>query len=76
MRAAGVLRSRAPRRPPRRLSTFAGGGCAIIGGSVISLYTGDNMEAYKQEFIKFMVEADVLKFGEFTLKSGRKSPSS
>ena len=32
------------------------------------------MEAYKQEFIKFMVEADVLKFGEFTLKSGRKSP--
>ena len=32
------------------------------------------MEAYKQEFIKFMVESDVLKFGEFTLKSGRKSP--
>ncbi len=32
------------------------------------------MEAYKQEFIKFMVESDVLKFGEFTLKSGRTSP--
>ncbi|MBQ3199370.1 MAG: orotate phosphoribosyltransferase [Firmicutes bacterium] len=32
------------------------------------------MEAYKQEFIEFMVECDVLKFGEFTLKSGRKSP--
>lgn len=32
------------------------------------------MEAYKQEFIKFMVESNVLKFGEFTLKSGRKSP--
>lgn len=32
------------------------------------------MEAYKQEFIDFMVESDVLKFGEFTLKSGRKSP--
>ena len=32
------------------------------------------MEAYKQEFINFMVESDVLKFGEFTLKSGRKSP--
>ena len=32
------------------------------------------MESYKQEFIKFMVESDVLKFGEFTLKSGRKSP--
>ncbi len=32
------------------------------------------MELYKQEFIEFMVESDVLKFGEFTLKSGRKSP--
>ena len=32
------------------------------------------MEAYKQEFIEFMVESDVLKFGEFTLKSVRKSP--
>ena len=32
------------------------------------------MEQYKEEFIHFMVEADVLKFGEFTLKSGRKSP--
>ncbi len=32
------------------------------------------MELYKQEFIEFMVESQVLKFGEFTLKSGRKSP--
>lgn len=32
------------------------------------------MEAYKKEFIEFMVASDVLKFGEFTLKSGRKSP--
>lgn len=32
------------------------------------------MEAYKQEFIEFMVESKVLKFGDFTLKSGRKSP--
>ena len=32
------------------------------------------MESYKKEFIEFMVESDVLKFGEFTLKSGRKSP--
>ena len=32
------------------------------------------MEAYKNEIINFMVESDVLKFGEFTLKSGRKSP--
>lgn len=32
------------------------------------------MEAYKQEFIEFMVDSQVLKFGEFTLKSGRQSP--
>lgn len=32
------------------------------------------MEEYKREFIEFMVESDVLKFGDFTLKSGRKSP--
>ena len=32
------------------------------------------MEAYKSEFIEFMVDSKVLKFGDFTLKSGRKSP--
>lgn len=32
------------------------------------------MEQYKKEFIEFMVDSQVLKFGEFTLKSGRKSP--
>ena len=32
------------------------------------------MEQYKQELIECMVESDVLKFGDFTLKSGRKSP--
>ena len=32
------------------------------------------MESYKSEFIDFMVESDVLKFGDFTLKSRRKSP--
>ena len=32
------------------------------------------MERYKQEFVEFMVECKVLKFGDFTLKSGRKSP--
>lgn len=29
---------------------------------------------YKQQFIKFMVQNGVLRFGEFTLKSGRKAP--
>ena len=32
------------------------------------------MEQYKSEFIRFMVDSKVLKFGEFILKSGRKSP--
>lgn len=32
------------------------------------------MDSYKQEFIEFMVDCNVLKFGDFTLKSGRKSP--
>lgn len=32
------------------------------------------MEQYKEAFIEFMVDSQVLKFGEFTLKSGRKSP--
>lgn len=32
------------------------------------------MEQYKREFIEFMVDSQVLKFGDFTLKSGRKSP--
>ena len=32
------------------------------------------MDGYKREFIDFMMDSDVLKFGEFTLKSGRKSP--
>ena len=32
------------------------------------------MEQYKKDFIDFMVESQVLKFGSFILKSGRKSP--
>lgn len=32
------------------------------------------MQDYKREFIEFMVKSDVLKFGTFTLKSGRTSP--
>ena len=34
----------------------------------------EKLADYKREFIEFMVESDVLKFGDFTLKSGRKSP--
>lgn len=32
------------------------------------------MEGYKREFIKFLESANVLKFGDFTAKSGRKIP--
>ncbi len=32
------------------------------------------MEEYKKEFTHFMLECNALKFGDFTLKSGRKSP--
>jgi len=35
---------------------------------------GENMEQYKQEFIEFMVDCQVLKFGDFVTKSGRKTP--
>ena len=31
------------------------------------------MEAYKQEFIEFMVDCQVLKFGDFVTKSGREN---
>lgn len=32
------------------------------------------MSDYKDEFIRFMIDSEVLKFGSFTLKSGRQSP--
>ena len=32
------------------------------------------MKAYQREFIELAMKKQVLKFGEFTLKSGRKSP--
>lgn len=32
------------------------------------------MKQYKKDFIEFMVESEVLKFGDFTTKSGRETP--
>ncbi len=32
------------------------------------------MQAYQRDFIRFAIERGVLRFGEFTLKSGRTSP--
>lgn len=34
------------------------------------------MEQYKQEFIGFMIDSKVLKFGEFTLRAAEKAPFS
>lgn len=34
------------------------------------------MKAYQREFIEFALEKEVLKFGEFTLKSGSKARTS
>src|SRR5262245_28167290 len=38
------------------------------------LVSGAVMEAYKQEFVEFMVRSQVLTFGDFVTKSGRKTP--
>ena len=32
------------------------------------------MEQYKKEFIEFMIDCEVLRFGDFVTKSGRKTP--
>ncbi len=34
----------------------------------------DDLTMWRHEFLSFCIECDVLRFGEFTLKSGRKSP--
>ena len=43
---------------------------AVIKARPLCMEDTDNMERYKQEFIEFMVESNVLKFGDFTLKRG------
>jgi orotate phosphoribosyltransferase len=49
-------------------------GFFLLKHKFIDRFTGGIMEAYKQEFVDFMLESNVLRFGDFTLKSGRKSP--
>src|SRR5579871_2790113 len=39
-----------------------------------SAHTGQDMQDYQRQFLDFALERGVLRFGEFTLKSGRKSP--
>ena len=38
------------------------------------MFGGSYMEQYKKDFIEFMVDSQVLKFGDFVTKSGRKTP--
>lgn len=40
----------------------------------IRMEDGKQMEQYKKEFIEFMIDCQVLKFGDFVTKSGRKTP--
>ena len=44
---------------------------AVLQNSAIEVIS---MESYKREFIAFLQDAGVLKFGDFTAKSGRKIP--
>lgn len=45
-----------------------------VENALIVVFLISFMEAYKQEFVEFLVRCGALKFGEFTLKSGRKCP--
>ena len=54
---------------------FADTGASLAGkGRGSRIRRERNMEQYKQEFIEFMVDCQVLKFGDFVTKSGRKTP--
>jgi len=45
-----------------------------MAGKPGSVEVSERMEQYKQDFIEFMVDCQVLKFGDFVTKSGRKTP--
>jgi orotate phosphoribosyltransferase len=44
------------------------------GACIIALFGGPTMHDYQREFIRFAIARQVLRFGTFSLKSGRESP--
>src|SRR5690606_27668 len=68
------------RRSERSVALCGGPACGARGGGVScrAFATGHlrnfHMQAYQRDFIRFAIERGVLRFGEFTLKSGRTSP--
>ena len=62
-----------------RILHFACSACGAVHSCICGKQNTEGetklkMEAYKIEFIKFLESAGVLKFGDFTAKSGRKIP--
>jgi len=48
--------------------------CTIAVVAVAVAAEAEKMKPYQREFIEFAIATGVLKFGQFTLKSGRVSP--
>jgi orotate phosphoribosyltransferase len=48
----------------------------VLGGALLCTFylSGVGMKPYQRDFIEFAIEQNVLRFGKFTLKSGRVSP--
>jgi orotate phosphoribosyltransferase len=44
------------------------------GSGLKQTHKQTNMQAYQEEFIQYAIHCGVLRFGDFTLKSGRRSP--
>ena len=66
--------SQGERRPGCRAGGTTQGGVRAGRHAALMVAVEVEMQEYKQRFIEFMVRADVLTFGDFVTKSGRKTP--